>query len=70
MPANHLIVPTSKHFFRGQEAARNDYRKSSDVAPNDDLLRRMHPSFAAGYRQELRELKALAAPQSIPAYAS
>jgi hypothetical protein len=48
------VVITTPEFRRGQLAAREDARRESE-GPNDALLDRLDPEFAAGYRYEWRE---------------
>jgi hypothetical protein len=54
VPREVEVVVTTAEFRRGQQAAWDDAKKGS-TAPNDALLDRLDPEFAAGYRYEWRE---------------
>ena len=50
-PDRDQIIITTPQFCEGAKAAWADYGRHS-AGPNDDILDRMHPEFAAGYRHE------------------
>lgn len=53
----HLISPT---YIRGRDAARRDLiRAHGTFNVNEDLMARMLPDFAAGYRAVLKEFNDL-----------
>jgi len=48
------VVVTTAAYRKGQAAAWKDFEKDPDMTPNDEVLDRVDPEFAAGYREEFR----------------